>query len=68
MVPCFGFVSSAITKQTELKKGCLKMLEDPWVYGSFGAMQDGPPPDFGVQQAFDESMITQFFEQAFEWE
>lgn len=57
-------------EKIELKKQCVKMLMDTYLFGSFDAMKDGGsnPPDFDVFDAFDEGKTVQFFEQAFEWE
>lgn len=57
-------------ERTELKKQCVKMLMDTYLFGSFDAMKDGGgnPPDFDIFDALGEGKIVQFFEQAFEWE
>lgn len=57
-------------ERTELKKQCVKMLMDTYLFGSFDAMKDGGtnPPDFDIFDALAEGKIIQFFEQAFEWE
>lgn len=57
-------------EKTELKKQCVKMLMDTYLFGSFDAVKDGGnnPPDFDIFDALDEGKTIQFFEQAFEWE
>jgi hypothetical protein len=58
-------------EKTELKKQCVKMLMDTYLFGSFDAMKnDGtnPFPDFDIFDAHNEGKTIQFFEQAFEWE
>src|SRR6185295_4034896 len=55
-------------EKTELKKACLRMLEDNSVYGKFNAQDSATPPEFDPVDAFNEGKIIQFFEQAFEWE
>jgi hypothetical protein len=57
-------------EKTELKKQCVKMLMDTYLFGSFDAVKDdgNNPPDFDIFDALDEGKIIQFFEQAFEWE
>ncbi len=58
-------------EETELKKQCVKMLMDTYLFGSFDAMKnDGsnPFPDFDIFDAHNEGKTIQFFEQAFEWE
>ena len=60
-------------EKTELKKHCVKMLMDTFIYGSFDAMKpanppDANPPDFDIFDAINEGKTVQFFEQAFEWE
>lgn len=57
-------------EKTELKKQCVKMLMDTYLFGSFNAMRDRAnlPPDFDIFDAIDEGKTIQFFEQAFEWE
>ncbi|MDQ3776905.1 MAG: hypothetical protein M3461_22425 [Pseudomonadota bacterium] len=58
------------TEKTELKKSCVKMLLDTWVFGSFDAMKQTKDnaPDFDIFDAVKEGKQVQFFEQAFEWE
>ncbi len=57
-------------EKTELKKQCIKMLMDTYLFGSFDALKDPGIgyPDFDIFDAFEEGKIIQFFEQAFEWE
>lgn len=57
-------------EKTELKKQCVKMLMDTYLFGSFDAVKDdgNNPPDFDIFDALDEGKTIQFFEQAFEWE
>jgi hypothetical protein len=60
-------------EKTELKKHCVKMLTDTFVFGTFDAMKlaaspPNQPPDFDIFDAVGEGKIIQFFEQAFEWE
>ena len=57
-------------EKNELKKGSVKLLMDTWQFGSFNAMkQSGDnPPDFDIFDAVGEGKVSQFFEQAFEWE
>lgn len=58
-------------EKTELKKQCVKMLMDTYLFGSFDAMKDkgqNTPPDFDIFDGIDEGKTIQFFEQAFEWE
>ena len=57
-------------EKTELKKSSVKLLMDTWEFGSFSAMKEsgGAAPDFDLHQAVSEGKVTQFFEQAFEWE
>ena len=57
-------------EKTELKKWCIKLLLDTWVFGSFDAMKQNKdePPDFDIFDAVGEGKPIQFFEQAFEWE
>jgi len=57
-------------EETELKKSCVKMLLDTWVFGSYDAMKQSgdDPPDFDIFDAVQEGKPIQFFEQAFEWE
>jgi hypothetical protein len=57
-------------EKTELKKQCIKMLMDNYLFGSFKAMKDDGfnPPDIDIFEAFSEGKTIQFFEQAFEWE
>jgi hypothetical protein len=54
----------------ELKKACVKLQMDTWQFGAFSAMKQvgDHPPDFEIHQAVTEGKISQFFEQAFEWE
>lgn len=54
----------------ELKKSCVKLLMDTWLFGAFKAMKQisDNPPDFDIHQAVTEGKTSQFFEQAFEWE
>lgn len=54
----------------ELKKSSVKLLMDTWQFGMFNAMKQvaDNPPDFEIHQAVAEGKISQFFEQAFEWE
>ena len=63
------FINRDIEK-TELKKQCVKMLMDTFVFGSFDAMKDNAPnpPEFDIFDAMEEGKTIQFFEQAFEWE
>ncbi len=57
-------------EKTELKKHCVKMLMDTYLFGSFDAMKDDgtAPPEFEIGDALEEGKSIQFFEQAFEWE
>lgn len=60
-------------EKTELKKHCIKMLLDTYLFGSFDAMKDkdendNVAPDFDIFDAVAEGKTIQFFEQAFEWE
>lgn len=57
-------------EKTELKKWCIKLLLDTWIFGSFDAMKQfkDEPPDFDIFDAVSEGKPIQFFEQAFEWE
>lgn len=58
-------------EKNELKKQCVKMLMDTYLFGSFDAMKDkgqNLPPDFDIFEAVNEGKTIQFFEQAFEWE
>jgi hypothetical protein len=57
-------------EKIELKKSCVKLLMDTWQFGSFSAMKQfgNNPPDFEIHQAVAEGKVSQFFEQAFEWE
>jgi hypothetical protein len=63
-------------EKTELKKQCVKMLMDTYLFGNFDAMRDKGIllddktylPDFDIFDALDEGKTIQFFEQAFEWE
>lgn len=57
-------------EKIELKKGSLKLLMDAWQFGSFDAMKQAGdnPPDFDIFDAVSEGKVSQFFEQAFEWE
>ena len=55
-------------ESTELKKHCLKMMMDTYLFGTFDAMKAGTPPDFDIFDAFEEGKTILFFEQAFEWE
>lgn len=57
-------------EKTELKKSCVKMLLDTWVFGSFQSMKQDKDdaPDFDIFEALKEGKQIQFFEQAFEWE
>ncbi|GAL83599.1 hypothetical protein C173_12015 [Sporocytophaga myxococcoides] len=57
-------------EKVELKKQCIKLLMDTYLFGSFNAMKDNGsnPPDFDIFDAMDEGKTIQFFEQAFEWE
>lgn len=57
-------------EKTELKKHCVKMLMDTYLFGTFDAMKESGnnPPDFDIFDALSEGKTVQFFEQAFEWE
>ena len=57
-------------ERTELKKWCVKLLVDTWLFGSFDATKQtkDDPPDFDLVDAVNEGKTVQFFEQAFEWE
>jgi hypothetical protein len=58
-------------EKTELKKQCLKMLMDTFLFGSFDAMKDDGTnefPDFDIFDGLNEGKVIHFFEQAFEWE
>jgi len=57
-------------EKTELKKHCVKMLMDTYVFGTFDAVKDDGVhfPDFDIFDALEEGKTIQFFEQAFEWE
>jgi len=58
-------------EKTELKKHCVKMLMDTFVFGFFDAMKQAAadkPPDFDLIDAQAEGRVIQFIEQAFEWE
>jgi hypothetical protein len=57
-------------EKNELKKGSIKLLMDTWQFGSFDAMKQAGDavPDFDIFDAIGEGTISQFFEQAFEWE
>jgi hypothetical protein len=58
-------------EKNELKKSSVKLLMDTWQFGSFDAMKQAnvdDPPDFDIFDAVDEGKVSQFFEQAFEWE
>ena len=57
-------------EEVELKKHCVKMLMDNYLYGSFDSMKNlpGTGPEFDIFDAFNEGKIVQYFEQAFEWE
>jgi hypothetical protein len=58
-------------EKIELKKHCIKMMMDTFLYGSFDAMKLLPTtdePDFDIFDAFGEGKTIQFLEQAFEWE
>jgi hypothetical protein len=57
-------------ERLELKKGSIKLLMDTWLFGSFNAMKQSgdAPPDFDIVDAVNEGRVSQFFEQAFEWE
>jgi hypothetical protein len=58
-------------EKNELKKQCVELLLDTWVFGSFDAMKQATPddaPDMDIFDAIDEGKEIQFFEQAFEWE
>jgi hypothetical protein len=57
-------------ERVELKKQCVKLLMDTYLFGSFDAMKDDGtnPPDFDIFDAIEEGKTIQFFEQAFEWE
>jgi hypothetical protein len=59
-----------VIEKTELKKQCVKLLMDTYLFGSFDAMKNGgnDPPDFDIFDALGEGKVIQFFEQAFEWE
>ncbi|WP_051313613.1 hypothetical protein [Sporocytophaga myxococcoides] len=57
-------------EKVELKKQCVKLLMDTYLFGSFNAMKENGTsfPDFDIFDAIDEGKTIQFFEQAFEWE